>query len=393
MKICIHRVTHQIGGIATEISTAKTRIIIDMGDELSLDPDFHSAPLNIRGVTDSNGHCDAVLFTHYHGDHMGQLMRVRPDIPLYAGALAKEIMGLSAAHSHSKDVALQNRINTIHTFKGGERLELGDIKITAWSVDHSAVDSYMFVIEAEGKRVLYTGDFRRHGVRGHAVPKITGVIGKVDAVITEGTTITRTGGAAPTEWDLQDSLKEYLEQYKYVFLLCATTNLDRIFAAARAVPSGKYSLCDDYQYSLVKAVVDHWSVNSSFYTMPKLNWISEDLLERFRVKGGLMFVRANRHFEEIIKQYNPAQSIILYSMWDGYRTKPNSSIPDFLKLAGTWASLHTSGHASAEDIQQVVEDVDPELVIPMHTEAPDYMQQLLPNRRVKVLADGEELII
>ena len=58
MKLCIHRGTHQIGGIAAEISTASTRILIDMGDELSLDPNFVSAPLNIPGVTDGNGHCE-----------------------------------------------------------------------------------------------------------------------------------------------------------------------------------------------------------------------------------------------------------------------------------------------------------------------------------------------
>lgn len=63
MKLCIHRGTHQIGGIAAEISTASTRILIDMGDELSLDPNFVSASLNIPGVTDGHGHCDAVLFT------------------------------------------------------------------------------------------------------------------------------------------------------------------------------------------------------------------------------------------------------------------------------------------------------------------------------------------
>ena len=31
MKLCIHRGTHQIGGIAAEISTASTHILIDMG--------------------------------------------------------------------------------------------------------------------------------------------------------------------------------------------------------------------------------------------------------------------------------------------------------------------------------------------------------------------------
>lgn len=119
MKLCIHRGTHQIGGIAAEIATETTRILIDMGDELSLDPGFVSAPLHIPGVTDANGRCDAVLFTHYHGDHTGQMLRIRPDIPLYAGALAKDIMRLSSAHSWKKDEVLCKRIETIRTFSAG----------------------------------------------------------------------------------------------------------------------------------------------------------------------------------------------------------------------------------------------------------------------------------
>ena len=49
-------------------------LLYTSGDELSLEPDFVSAPLDIPGVTDTNGHCDAVLFTHYHGDHTGQML-------------------------------------------------------------------------------------------------------------------------------------------------------------------------------------------------------------------------------------------------------------------------------------------------------------------------------
>lgn len=356
MKLCIHRGTHQIGGIAAEISTASTRILIDMGDELSLDPNFVSAPLNIPGVTDGNGHCDAVLFTHYHGDHTGQMLRIRPEIPLYAGALAKDIMRLSSAHSWKKDEALCKRIETIHTFSAGVPFLIGDIQITPFSIDHSAADSYLFLIEADGKRVLYTGDFRLHGVRGKTMDKILDRrIGKVDAIITEGTTVSRTDGKTVTEWELQARVKDVLQQYKYVFVLCATTNLDRIFALARAVPRGKYCICDDYQKTLVETVSKHWNGISSFYEMPKLLSFKYHPPARFAELGGLMFVRANSKFEAIIRQYDPAQSILLYSMWDGYRTKPGSTIPDFLSLTGTWAELHTSGHASPDDLRHVIE--------------------------------------
>lgn len=392
MKLCIHRGTHQIGGIAAEIATETTRILIDMGDELSLDPGFVSAPLHIPGVTDANGRCDAVLFTHYHGDHTGQMLRIRPDIPLYAGALAKDIMRLSSAHSWKKDEVLCKRIETIRTFSAGMPFLIGDIQITPFGIDHSAVDSYLFLIEADGKCILYTGDFRLHGVRGKTMDKILDRrIGKVDAIITEGTTVSRTDGKTVTEWELQARVRNYLQQYKYVFVLCATTNLDRIFALARAVPRGKYCICDDYQKMLVETVSKHWSGISSFYEMPKLLSFKHHPPARFEELGGLMFVRANSKFGAIICQYDPAQSILLYSMWDGYRTKPGSTIPDFLALTDTWETLHTSGHASPEDLRHVIEKADPQLVIPMHTDAPQKMQALCPDRTVVLLKDEEEL--
>ena len=394
MKLCIHRGTHQIGGIAAEISTASTRILIDMGDELSLDPNFVSAPLNIPGVTNGNGHCDAVLFTHYHGDHTGQMLRIRPEIPIYAGALAKDIMRLSAERGGQKNEALCRRIETIQAFSPGKPFLIGDIQITPFCIDHSACDSYLFLIEADGKRLLYTGDFRLHGVRGNVMDKILERrVGTVDVVVTEGTTVSRSEHEVVTEWDLQKRVKAYLRQYKYVFVLCATTNLDRIFALARAVPRGKYCICDDYQKTLVETVSKHWNGISSFYEMPKLLSFKYHPPARFAELGGLMFVRANSKFEAIIRQYDPAQSILLYSMWDGYRTKPDSTIPEFLSLTGTWAELHTSGHASPEDLRHVIEKADPEIVIPMHTDAPQKMQTLCQNRKVILLKDREELLL
>lgn len=389
MKICIYRGTHQIGGIATEISTNKTRIVIDMGDELSIDPNFCSKPLNISGVTDNNGKCNAVLFTHYHGDHIGQITRIRDDIPVYAGALAKDILKILTKPPYSNDDNLQKRVDSINTFIPGKKLIIGDIVITPWSIDHSACDSYMFLIEADNKRILYTGDFRLHGIRGKVFSKIIKVIGNVDIVITEGTTITRTNEIVQTEWDLQCQLKEYISKYKYVFLLCSSTNLDRVFALSRAVPIGKYCLCDEIQYSLVKTVVKHWSKISSFYEMPKLNWFKKNPPKKYQDLGGLMFVRANKHFEKIIKQYDPSQSIILYSMWKGYRTKTGSNISNFLTLTDKWETLHTSGHAKAEDIKLVVETLNPKIIIPIHTDNPELMQKLFSNRIVKVLSDNE----
>ena len=104
-------------------------------------------------------------------------------------------------------------------------------------------------------------------------------------------------------------------------------------------------------------------------------------------------VRDNRKFRKIIRNVDPEESIILYSMWDGYRTRPGSTIPDFLNLTRQWEPLHTSGHASQEDIQMVIEKVNPNIIIPIHTDNPGMLQAICPNRNIVILNDGEEVSV
>lgn len=393
MNIKIIRGTHQIGGVATEIQTETTRIIIDMGDELSLNSDYVSAPLDIPGVTDSNGACDGVLFTHYHGDHIGQLMRVRNDIPLFSGELAKEIMYSSADHQYKRCDSVCKRILTLKTFEAGKLFKIGDISITPYSIDHSACDSYLFLIEAEDKRILYTGDFRLHGFRGKAIPKILRKIGKVDVVVTEGTVLSRANIKPMTEAELQQRARNYLKQYKYVFILCSSTNLERICAFSKTVPKGKYFVCDTYQKSLISLVENHWSLYSPLYRNVKATIYGDNIFDNLSERGFLMTVRDNKEFRRIIKKFDPSKSIILYSMWEGYLEKTNGSLNEFLKLTDQWAMLHTSGHASHKDIQTVINLSNPDIIIPMHTDNPQAIQELIPNKKVIVLNDNNSLKI
>lgn len=391
MQIVIHRGTHQIGGIATEIRSATTRILIDMGDELSLEKDFTPAPLSIPGMTDSDGNCEAVLLTHYHGDHVGQLENIRDGIPLYMGPLAKDVL---LATLPKESVSLKRRIEQANVFNPGNGFRIGDFFITPFSIDHSACDSYMFLIEADGKKILHTGDFRLHGFRGKGVTKILDrLIDKIDALIIEGTTLSRTDAQPMTERELQQKARNYVNRYKYVFVLCASTNLERICALSKAVPYGKYFICDKYQSKLLELVEQHWNGYSSLYRNIKKTTYGENLLPQFRERGFLMMVRDNGNFRDIIRLFPPEKSIMIYSLWDGYRTAPDSTIPDFLSLVPQWEPLHTSGHASPKDIQTVIEKTNPDIIIPIHTDNPEMLRTICSGRNVVVLNDGETFII
>lgn len=91
MNVVIHRGTHQIGGSAIEISTASTRIILDFGNDLSLDNKYIPIDFDIDGVTKGTPNCDGIVISHYHMDHLGQLTSVLSDIPVYMGALGKDV--------------------------------------------------------------------------------------------------------------------------------------------------------------------------------------------------------------------------------------------------------------------------------------------------------------
>ncbi len=386
MTIIVHRGTHQIGGCATEIKTNTTRIIIDFGAELDAD---NARPLDISGVTSGTPMCDAVLFSHYHGDHIGLMETISPSIPLFMGEDAKQILTILNSKTKTfKDDLLSN----ILTFGGGKSFQIGDITITPFSVDHSAYDAYMFLIEAEGKRVLHTGDFRTHGFRGKGVVKVLEKLVKhVDVVICEGTTLNRTASHMLTENDIKLELNKLLTENKYSFLICSSTNIDRIAAVCAARPKGRYLLCDDYQKSVVDYISSTAGLKSDLYKCEGLCTYGANLDKKFRKQGFCMLVRAgNPTHKRIMDKYKDCDPLIIYSMWKGYleEERVKSFVEGYRKV-----DVHTSGHADLGAIKMLMETTTPDMIIPIHTEVPTAFDGIYSKTNLILLQDGEEFIL
>lgn len=382
MKIIIHRGTHQIGGCATEIKTNKNRIIIDAGAELD-----GNAPLTIPGVTEGKSDCDAVLFTHYHGDHIGLMESIHDDIPLYMSELSIDILKLQNDRQQLFDA---NVVSRIEPYFAAKELTFGDIKVTPFMVDHSAFDSHMFLIEADGKRVLHTGDFRLHGFRGKGlIPTLKKYIGEVDALICEGTTLNRSSSPSMTEYELSQKARQVLRDNKYVLIACASTNFDRIAAICSAVPYGKYCLCDEYQKSLLDTVSEHSGKYSQLYQFPKMLTYSDKLLHKMEKQGFCMFIRPGNYLSDrLLTKFKDKNPLIVYSMWSGYLEDER------MKRAVSgyrMEILHTSGHADRKTIEAVVRIVKPSVIIPIHTESP--LNFPCGNANTLNVTDGQEIDI
>lgn len=388
MKIVIHRGTHQIGGCATEYRTNKTRILVDFGAEL----DEHSQRLlDINGVTKGETDCDAVFFTHYHGDHIGLLDTINENIPLYMGTTAKEICRLlNDRLSSNPDIKSYDsgRINNIRTFEAGKSVLVGDIKITPFWVDHSAFDAYMFLIEADGQRVLHTGDFRNHGFRGKGLKQVLDkYITKTDALVCEGTTLNRNEKKNETEMDLSNRIEQVLKNNKYVFVVCSSTNIDRIAGFCSVVPKGKYCVCDKYQYSIIEYIRRVAGDKSPLYKFKKMLYFDKNLEHKMEEQGFCMFIRCgNPKHRRILSKFSHLKPIIIYSMWKGYLEL--DSVKTFLD-GFERLDMHTSGHADSDTIKLVRETVKPDIIIPMHTEKPERFLDYVDKDRIVFAKDGE----
>ena len=391
MNIIIHRGTHQIGGSAIEISTVSTRIMLDFGNELSLDEKYTPINLAIDGVTKGKLDCDGIVISHYHMDHLGQLTSALSEIPIYMGELSKEIALIGAEH---QDRDLYLRLLGANTFRGGEAFSIGDIHIRPLVIDHSAADSYMFVIEAEGKRVLYTGDFRMHGLRHHVLDKLVNTyIGEVDVLITEGTSLSRDADDCISEATVLDDISSYIQDGKYAFVMCSSTNIDRIMGIWQNMPTDKVLICDAYQKRILDTVVNNVYYESSLYRRHDSPLVLDKgkYPKYYMDNGFVCLVRATENHISHIKEFPKDDVRIIYSMWTGY-IEENLVLKNLLDTYPSYI-CHASGHVSKDDLIKFIELVNPDAIIPVHTDNPERLEKLVPHRNVYVVNGNEPFIL
>ena len=149
MNVIVHRGSKQIGGSIIEVSTSRTKVLLDAG--LELDAEEGDPLPSIEGLFDGPAF-DAVFFSHNHLDHIGLARSIHPDIPLYLGEKAAAVTEAIARYL-GKQLGYK-----IRKYQHEIPVIVGDIKITPILLPF-AFDAYMLLVESEDGSFVF-GDFR-----------------------------------------------------------------------------------------------------------------------------------------------------------------------------------------------------------------------------------------
>lgn len=185
LALTVHRGTRQIGGICIEIVHPQGgRIILDAGRPLD-------APEGATGLLPASldrSQPATVLISHPHQDHWRLVNELPASWPIWTGCnSAKRIAVVGDITRHSLTRAFE-------TWNGRSGpFTVGPFTVTPILTDHSAFDADMLLIEGAGKRILYSGDFRRHGRKSALVDRIMAKPpADIDVLLSEGRTSGRT---------------------------------------------------------------------------------------------------------------------------------------------------------------------------------------------------------
>ncbi|MEM0313563.1 MAG: MBL fold metallo-hydrolase, partial [Candidatus Bathyarchaeia archaeon] len=152
--------TREVGRSALSVSTDKAQVLLDYGVMLNHEPGFpmHVPPKEV----------DAVILGHSHLDHSGAIpiFHIQGNKPVYTNKLTAELsqllisdfIHLSSYYLPYEYLELRTMMRNIKHLDYGVQETIGDITFQLLNAGHIP-GSAQVLIEAEGKRILYTGDF------------------------------------------------------------------------------------------------------------------------------------------------------------------------------------------------------------------------------------------
>src|SRR5882724_40483 len=411
MQARIHRGAAEVGGTCIEVAAGGMRLVLDVGWPITAVDGEDVALPGVAGLAD--GHDPSLLgvvVSHPHADHYGLLPKVGASVPVYIGELASRILS-EAAFFSPLGISRQPSGYLRHR----QAFDLGPFRVTPFLNDHSAFDAYSLLVEADGRRLFYTGDIRAHGRKAGLFDELLRRPPEsIDVLLMEGTHIREDSDGSergPSERDVEDACADTCKETKgMVLAMFSPQNIDRLVTIYRAcLRSGRDLVIDLYTEAIAAA--------TGRDTIPRADWdrvrvylprsqkarvVREQAFDRTEaVKPHRIYpeeLAARR--SELVMLFRGSMSreleeigcleeaCCIWSMWPGYLREPSGErLRAGLEQLGIPMVIHhASGHAFIPDLQRLVRALAPRRVVPIHTFAGDRFAEFFP--RVERQADG-----
>ena len=283
-----------------------------------------------------------------------------------------------------------------------ESTDLG-FEIRAMPVSHSVPGAVGYIVEGD-TTIAYTGDFRFHGRDGHLTENFFKKVKELASVlIIEGTRVSREDDEYVSEEDVYNNIVRVMEESKnLVVITIPKRDLDRFQTVLRATEKcGKELVLMPNQafiyYTVGKVtgedllknveIMKKLASNSCIWEEIMLEELDKEPLHPFKMAKNLEnYVLCLSYYDmRYLLDINPQGGTYIYSASEAYGEE---DVFDFLRL-WNWLKhfnfdvygfkvigenevkfdkgFHASGHASGEEIAKVIDYVDPDYIIPVHT--------------------------
>jgi len=384
-------------------------MLIDIG--LPFDTELPDIPLpSVLGLKEYDASLLGIAISHPHLDHYGLAAKIQQNVPILIGKGALKVIEASGI-LFSDPVQFSNTIE----LQDRKTLSLAPFTITPYLMDHSAYDAYAFLVEAEGRRLFYSGDFRGHGRKGKLLDRlIQNPPPNINVLLMEGTSLGRVdrNHIYTSEIDLEKHLAEDFNRKSGLILLWASPqNIDRMVTVFRACrKAGKEFIVDFYAANILRSIGNP--------KLPQPGWrgikVFVPRFQRIKIKERLLFDLVEdfsycrvypediaRIANDSVMLFRPSMAqdvlevgcvdnaILIYSLWSGYLKEERYQwFCEWLDGHNVPViERHSSGHAPLHDLQRFAKALAPNLIVPIHTSEPDQYPLLFDN--VKIKSDGE----
>jgi len=270
-------------------------------------------------------------------------------------------------------------------------------------VEHSVPGAYGFIVHTSKGAIVYSGDLRMHGPQRALTEDFIerAKAAKPIALLIEGTRMGSETEHNITEEEVEGKIDGIVKASKgLVFAYFSMSNVDRFMSVYASAVRNKRIMVIDTRFAYI--------IDSLREYVPTLPDVMEDKNIRvyFRLAKSCTyadkdyFVYERKYLPKMIKAEDIAKDQKRYLMHMGFNKlielvyiQPKdadyiySSSEHFLegeeneeerKVLENWMEhfkvrfhkAHCSGHASKKDIAHIIKEIDPKILIPIHTDDP-----------------------